>query len=278
MGNLDWVPPYLQPHLNSRNVLSKAEQIRLTVLAQKGDSNARETLIVHNIRFMISRVLKWKKINFKTINDDNYCSDLLTEAMIGLNRSIDSFDPSRGYVLITYARHWVDMRIRRRIIDDMALVKIGTTQDEKNALNSPANYPSQFRALKGRLLPYVPLDTMENEQENSCLLEFSLKQRALMSDKPSSEDQLIAEESDHNSKTHISRALSVLTPMEQDIIKIRFLSDDDHVPTLESLGGRFNVTRECVRQHEERALKKMARALGSHVHVKVIKAKMKKAG
>ena len=277
MGKTDWVPSYLRAHIDDAVHLDREEQTRLAILARGGDERARETLIRSNIKFIISRVLKWYSINKRSFPDYSYCSDLLSEGMIGFSRGINGFYESRGYTLLTYAVYWIDAKIRERIQKDLALVKIGTTPEERLALSNPARFSIKYQELRGRLDSYVSIDMLSSQgaERDGRPLNGRF---ALVSPELTPEEAYSADEFRHVTKINIERALSILNSMEADIIRQRHLSDSEHRVTLENLGEKYDVSREYIRKIELRAFKKMRVALNIIFSGRQIKDKMKKTG
>jgi len=103
-------------------VLSRDEETRVAhLLRETGDSKYADQLVKANLRFVIKIALEYRTYGFRLL-------DLIQEGNVGLLRAVKSFDPARGYRLISYAVWWIRAHIQEYILRNWSLVKIGTTQ------------------------------------------------------------------------------------------------------------------------------------------------------
>ena len=245
----------------------KSEQ--LCVLYQQGDSLALEALILKNERFVYRDALALSK-QFK--QDCLTIDDIVQYGNIGLIVAADHFDISRGFSFLTYADHWIRQSIARNIIDTAYMIRLPVyvmdrvrrfwgvraahpSFNEREVIEEIINLgyatsPKEIRdilKLGDIYLNTASLNVLIGDGEDSELEEF------IPTDNISVEDaveQCILKES-------ISYVLSTLTPREAQILRLRFGLDDGVEHTLEEVGTVYHVTRERIRQIENKALLKL---------------------
>jgi RNA polymerase sigma-32 factor len=188
--------------------------------------------------------------------------DLVQEGNVGLLKALDRFDPSHGVRLAAYAQYWIRAEIREYVARHYRIVRLGSSKSERRALHlfrrTREQRPEVLAAMSGlteeratELLPLllsretrlVPDDDGMNPLER------------LAGRDPSAEDALGDAEERARLRGALREAVAGLSAREQDIIKKRLLSDEP--ATLEQLGDAWGVSRERVRQIEERAKERM---------------------
>jgi len=111
--------------INHFPLLTPDEEFKLAVqLKEFNDTEAAETLIVSNLRFVVKIAHEYRNYGFKL-------ADLIQEGNIGLIHAVTKFDPGRGYRLISYAVWWIRAYIQNYLIKSWSIVKIGTTQAQR---------------------------------------------------------------------------------------------------------------------------------------------------
>lgn len=263
-------PPLAQKSARGRDARQllglKSEQ--LCALYQEGDPLALEALILKNERFvyrdafLLSRQFRQNSL---TIDDIVQCG------YIGLIAAADRFDAARGFSFLTYADHWIRQSMTRNLIDHAYLVRLPVHVMERvrrfwhiraahPELTEPelmkeiiasgyAASPEEIRRLLhlGDLyLNTVSLNVLTGEGEETEL-------EALI---PS--DVSVEETAERTFlRESLEEVLSTLTPREEKVLRLRFGFDDGAGQTLEDVGKAFHITRERVRQLEEKALRKL---------------------
>lgn len=249
-------------------VLSKPEQYELIEAAQAGDLVAREKVINHNLRFVVSRAHKYKGYTTRT---GITLSDLVQEGCLGLAKSVDKFDTSTGYSLITYAIWWVDSYIKGFLIKNFHLVKFGTNNAERKLFFNRGKAAALFAALYDDNMDEVreqvadsvgvPVSAVINfEERMKSSGEISLNVTVGNADEgntthmdnltyPDNEELL-----DKYTKEEVIDMFndSDITPRQKHIIRERFLSSDPK--TLQAIAKEYNISRERVRQIQCKAL------------------------
>lgn len=243
-------------------------------------------LVSANLRFVIKIALEYRNYGFPLL-------DLIQEGNMGLVRAVKSFDPDKGYRLISYGVWWIRAYIQEYILRNWSLVKIGTTQlqrrlfnhlqssqkrihrlmdaeDEMSARESLAkavggtvqDVEDMERRMYGRDLS---IDSPQADGDAS----FTLHDR-LESGDATVEEQLAEEQVKHLRSGELAKALQRLNERERQIVQARHL--DDSPLTLRELGDSMGISKERVRQLESRALKSLRTNLMSSPSLEAIMA------
>jgi RNA polymerase primary sigma factor len=229
-------------------------------------SEAKGELVKSNLRLVISIARRY-------INRGLQFLDLIQEGNIGLMRAVDKFEYRRGYKFGTYATWWVRQAITRAIADQARTIRIPVHMIEViNKLNRTSRSLVQQmgreptleeiaekmamplervqKILKITQMP-ISLDTPIGEEEDSRLEDF-------IEDKDGISPQDAAITS--NLVKQIQKVLSSLSEREEKILRMRFGIGEKQDHTLEQVGQDFHLTRERIRQIEDKALRKLKRS------------------
>jgi RNA polymerase sigma-32 factor len=227
-----------------------------------GDARAGEELIRACLPFVMSIALEYRRWGVPL-------EDVVQQGNIGLLRAAKKFDLDRECRLATYAAYWIRAEIREYVVRAFRVVRLGTTKAERRALRA---YRASRDATPQDLARASGLSEERIEKLLPCIAahEVSLdgapaSGRALDPTRggPSPEEEVSTAESAARDREAVTFALGSLDERERLIVRERMMADDP--PTLQELGSRLGVSKERVRQLEERAKVKLrARLTLSH--------------
>lgn len=233
------------------------EERDLIVAWRRGDRAAGEALVRAFLPFVISIALEYRRW---TVPLD----DVIQQGCLGLLRAAQRFDSRQNVRLVTYAAYWIRAEIREFVMRSYRMVRLGSTKSEKRALRcyrttiesnaeELAKASGMSVARAEALLPLLAsADTSLDQAGPDNSLPFHDR---IPSSDPSPEDTVMRVLDGTQTRQNILRALSELSQREQVIVNERWLADTP--TTLEALGTRLGVTKERVRQIEDRARQKV---------------------
>lgn len=244
-------------------LLSAASESRLAELAERGDRDARNHLIEANLRLVVSIAKKY-------VGQGLSLEDLIGEGNIGLIRAVTKFDYRKGFRFSTYATWWIKQAITRAILEGTRVVRLPvyimeevmrvkrTTRQLYQELGrepTPEIIGERLGMTADRVSELLiwaekvfSLDAPLSEEEENTLGDI-IEDTRDRGPNEITDQQLLREE--------IRKVLGQLTLRERQVIELRFGLVDDHDHTLEEVGKKLKVTRERVRQIEERAIRKL---------------------
>ena len=243
-------------------LLTPDEEKEIARRVKKGDEEAKKKLIESNLRLVISIAKRffWARLTF---------SDLINEGNIGLEKAIEKFDPEREFKFSTYATRWIKQSITKAIADMAKNVKIPTYILEDNKIynktyqdlfeklnreptdqeiaNELTRSIEKIKKLKEVIFGNISLDNAVGEEGKETLGD-------IIEDENTSRPDQIAERSALSE--NLEKILGMLDDRESKIIKMRYGIDGPKF-TLEQVGEEFWVTRERIRQVEQKVLQKL---------------------
>ena len=273
----DTLTLYLREVRQTR-LFTPAEELDTATRARAGDFAARQSMIEHNLRLVVSIAKRY-------LGRGVPLSDLIEEGNLGLMHAIGKFEPDRGFRFSTYATWWIRQSVERAVINQSRVIRlpVHVVRELHQVLRArrilehdPQLAPrrSGFEA-EGVRVEDVAVLLGRDIQEVSELLALAETPKSLDAAADRSEDEHTLGESmadeltlDPTDVTHnhqlerlLSRWMGTLSQREREILEGRFGLYDREPETLEVLSDRLDLTRERVRQIQNEALSKLKRTM-----------------
>jgi RNA polymerase sigma-32 factor len=276
-GASDSLAVYLK-EISRYDLLTPEEEVELTqALAETGDIEVAKKLVVANLRLVVKIAMEYR-------NAWQNLMDLIQEGNIGLMKAVSKYDPTKGAKLSYYASWWIRSYILKYILDNFRLIKIGTTADQKRLFYNLVKEKERLMALgvePGVKLLSENLGVSEKLVEEMDLRlsgqgqEISLDTPAdasrgssvlgdLIKDQASSPEEILEEgQSLEILQEHLADFIKNLKPRDQEIFKKRLLSE---IPaSLQDIANDYGVSRERIRQIEERLIGQLKIYMSEHL-------------
>lgn len=257
----DLVSLYLED-IRKYEILSKDEEVELLKAAQEGIVDAKNKLILSNLRLVVNIAKGYMHKGLGFI-------DLISEGNFGLIHAIEKFDISKGYRFSTYAVWWIKQSISKAIVSKGREIRIPSYKhDLFNKINKfimdhvmgTGNYPSIEAIAEHLKLSMGKVEKLMLEFQEVLSLNASIGEDIYLEDtiaetteNASLEDEILND----ILKEQVREMLNELADREREILKLRYGLDGCEIHTLEEIGDTFNITRERVRQIEKKTLSKL---------------------
>ncbi|MDP7048200.1 MAG: RNA polymerase sigma factor RpoD/SigA [Verrucomicrobiota bacterium] len=243
--------------------ITREDEIRLAKRIQVGDAEARQQMILANLRFVVKIAMDYEGLGLPLL-------DLINEGNIGLMKAVERFDPAKGGKLSTYSSWWIKQSIKRAFANQSKTIRLPVHLMEQI---------SRMRRERLNLLDRLgrePTDRELGQTLGVSAAKVALMRRAAM--RPASLDSPVGDESsahlgelvsdenaavpdrelsDKNISGILCALIGELPKREVHIIVHRFGLDGEEEQTLEEIGQHFGITRERIRQLQNAALAKL---------------------
>lgn len=251
--------------ISSYPTLTSAEEKELAKLAKNGDTAAKEKLIQANLRLVVT--IAKKAIHMSGIP----MIDLIQEGNVGLMVAVEKFNYKLGYKFATYAGWWVKQAMFKAISEQSHCMKIPVYIQEtlskyskiKSGMEKESNAQVRVQDVAKKMnMDTNKIETFLSAYSKSISIESGLEKEngRDMNFADILEDEKASVTRDvefKNLQNDINMVVSTLKEREQEVVRLRYgLGDGDRM-TLEEIGNLYGVTKECIRQTELRALKKL---------------------
>lgn len=245
-------------------LLTLEEEKSIGFEARKGDEKALTHMVEANLRFVVSIAKGYRNRGLSFL-------DLINEGNLGLMKAARTFDPERGVRFVSYAVWWIRQSILAAILDKADMVRIPQSQTKKirkiykqvEAMRQKAGGPvSDTEVMKKADINretldevqqfthgYLSLDTTRVGDSEKPIIEFLKDPR----DTDSFEKDLM----DKDLTEKLQLALKALDRRDEKVLTWRYGLDGRGSQTLDEIGKRLNISKERVRQIEERAMRKI---------------------
>lgn len=246
-------------------VLTREEELEIsTRVFKEKDKAAAQKLAISNLKLVV-------KISLEYYNTYLNILDLIQEGNVGLLHAVKKYNPYKGTKFSTYASFWIRAYILKYIMDSWSLVKVGTTQGqrklfyrlnkEKQKLEALGVYPAP--KLLARTLD-VKEEEVEDMEKRLAYTDISLEAPVhdesddtimdMMKSGENVEEVVAEKEKSEIIAKKVAEFKKTLNEKELYIFEQRIMAEESS--TLQEIGVRFNISRERVRQIENRVLKK----------------------
>ena len=265
-GDLDATRIYLS-EIGKARLLTPEEEVEVARAAQKGDQQARQRMIVCNLRLVV-------KIARRYLNRGMPLIDLIEEGNLGLIRAVEKFDPERGFRFSTYATWWIRQTIERAIMNQTRTIRLpvhvvkemntylrASRQLAQKVEHEPT--PKEIAEVLDKPIEDVTRMLGLNEHTGSVDVPYGRDtERPLLdtiadTDAWDPSDVLLRE----SMKEHLDEWLGELNEKQRTVVERRFGLRGYEVSTLEQVAEELGVTRERVRQIQIEALRRLRRIL-----------------
>ena len=258
----DPVRMYLK-EIGQIKLLTAEEEVELAKRVCDGDQKAKNKLTEANLRLVVSIAKKYSGRGLHIL-------DLIQEGNTGLIRAVDKFDWTKGNKFSTYATWWIRQAITRAIADQARTIRVPVhmvevinkaTRCNRKLVQELGREPTVEEIAKELNLPVekiieanrtaadtLSLDTPVGDEEDTSIGSFVEDERT-PGPADATSNALLAEA--------LKEILDTLTEREADVLRMRFGMYDGRTHTLEEVGQIFGVTRERIRQIENKAIRKL---------------------
>ena len=265
---------YLQEIKKFPILTAQEEYMLAKKFKEDGDSEAAHKLVTSHLRLVAKIAMGYRGYGLPV-------TDLISEGNVGIMQAVKKFDPEKGFRLATYAMWWIRAQIQEYVLHSWSLVKIGTTAAQKKLFFNLRKLKNQLQSIEtGNLSPEnvreiaKRLDVKEVEVTNMEGRLFSSDQslnitpgyetdkelQDLIEDNRDTQDVIVEKSNEFTYRKKLFlQALKILNPREKEIIKSRRLRDKPK--KLEELSIQFKISRERVRQIEEKAMEKLQKEI-----------------
>ena len=237
---------------------------------EHGDTDAAHKLVTSHLRLVAKIAMGYRGYGLPV-------TDLISEGNVGIMQAVKKFDPERGFRLATYAMWWIRAQIQEYVLHSWSLVKIGTTAAQKklffnlrklkkqlSSIDTGNLSPENAREIASRLnvkeAEVLDMDNRLFSGDQSLNVQIGeegdTEWQDMLVDSNDTQDNILANSNELSFRKKIfEQALEVLNDREKEIITLRKLKDKP--VKLEELSKKFNISRERVRQIEDKAFEKL---------------------
>jgi RNA polymerase primary sigma factor len=263
---IDTIKMYLRD-IQKTKLLSPEEERNLALRVAQGDLEARELMITANLRLVVNIAKRYRDRGLPYL-------DLIEEGNLGLIKAVERFEVTRGFRLSTYATWWIRQSIERALVNQSHTIRIPVHVAEeiskywrvtKQFVERHNRDPTlaetaremglesnRVRTLRVLMMGTYSLDHPMGEEHDYCLSD-------MIGD--SSTGDPVSRIDDADAYRRLVTLIGACTEAEKRVLTLRYGLDDQEPQTLESIGRRFGVSRERIRQIEAASLLKLRKLM-----------------
>lgn len=256
------IKTYLQ-EIGKYSLLSKEQENETAIAAAQGDKQAKENLINHNLRLVVSiaKYYMGRGLNFL---------DLIQEGNIGLIKAVNKFDVTKGFKFSTYATYWIKQAISYAIMNQTRNIRIPVHIVE--LISNIKKIEKSFQQEHGRdpkpeeVAVILNIDIEKIKEAYFWMKDTTSLDIVVGEDEDTTIGSLIEDESilsefnaieENDCSVAIRNILNTLDEREKIVIMRRFGINTDYAKTLDEIGKELGLSKERIRQIETSALRKL---------------------
>ena len=250
--------------MSAIDLISAEKELELAEKIAHGDIEARNELVSANLRLVVSLAKRYQGCGMSL-------QDLIQEGNIGLMKAAEKFDASKGFRFSTYAAWWINQTIGRALADQSKAIRVpvhmteninklrrlsrdltvtlGHEPTDEDLAKAMEVSVDDIKTYKSYMTDVTSLDIQVGDDDDGTTIASFIEDEKNAS--PEKNAVQIAE------REMLDAVLDTLTAREQDIIRQRFGLDDNVPKTLEEVGKSYGLTKERIRQIENKALMKL---------------------
>ena len=250
--------------MSAIDLISAEKELELAEKIAYGDIEARNELVSANLRLVVSLAKRYQGCGMSL-------QDLIQEGNIGLMKAAEKFDASKGFRFSTYAAWWINQTIGRALADQSKAIRVpvhmteninklrrfsrdltvtlGHEPTDEDLAKAMKVSVDDIKTYKSYMTDVTSLDIQVGDDDDGTTIASFIEDEKNVS--PEKNAVQIAE------REMLDAVLDTLTAREQDIIRQRFGLDNNVPKTLEEVGKSYGLTKERIRQIENKALMKL---------------------
>jgi len=257
-------------------LLTREEEHALAVrVRDHGDAEAAERLVLSNLRLVAKIAMDYRRVWTSLL-------DLIQEGNVGLLQAVRRFDPYRGVKLSSYAAYWIRAYILKYLIDNIRLVRVGTSRTERKLFFQLSRARRELERAGFVAEPKLLAEKLDVEESDVRDMQHRLSRSELSLDAPMNDEsgsaslgdfiqsggpsveRMVSDENMRQTfRAQIEAFAEGVGPRELRILRERVLADPPR--TLQELGDEFGLTRERVRQLEAKLVRDLREYLKANL-------------